>query len=58
MFQGPREEMESRSPELKKKRKQSFSGNGDDDENGAESLDWWTKYHASVETVVKVLVKK
>ena len=46
--------MERRSPETKKKRKASFSGNGEDEENGVESLDWWTKYHASVETAIKV----
>jgi len=31
-----------------------LNGNGDEDENGVESLDWWTKYHASVETTIKV----
>jgi len=48
------EKLERRSPETKKKRKTSFSGNGEEEENGVESLDWWTKYHASVETAIKV----
>ena len=46
--------MERRSPEPKKKRKKSLTGNGDEDDNDVESLDWWTKYHASVETAIKV----
>ena len=48
------DKVERRSPETKKKRKASLSGNGEEDENGVESLDWWTKYHASVETAIKV----
>ena len=55
MFQGPAEKVERRSPEPKKKRKKSLTGNGDEDDNDVESLDWWTKYHASVETTIKVL---
>jgi len=41
---------------VKKKRKKSLSaGNGvDEEENDPESLDWWTKYHASVETAIRV----
>jgi len=56
VYQGLPEKAERRSPEPKKKRKKSLSGNGEEEENGVESLDWWTKYHASVETTIKVLL--
>jgi len=46
--------MGRRSPEPKTKRKKSLNGNSEDEENAVESLDWWTKYHASVETAIKV----
>ena len=31
-------------------------GSGEDEEPDLECLDWWTKYHASVDSVIQVRV--
>jgi hypothetical protein len=48
-FQG--DAKEQKTEENKKKKKKSDS---DEDKEDQESLDWWSKYFASVETMIKV----
>jgi len=46
--------LDASSPEVRKKQKKTIAANGEEGENDLESLDWWTKYHASVETAIRV----
>ena len=48
-FQG--DAKEQKTEENKKKKKKSDS---EEDKEDQESLDWWSKYFASVETMIKV----
>lgn len=43
-----------KTAENRKKKKYKDSLNGDEDEPDLENMDWWSKYHASVETMIQV----
>ena len=38
----------------KKKKKGGDNGDAEGDDLDIENLDWWSKYHASVETMIRV----
>ena len=39
-----------------KVKRQSMAGsdNGEDEEMDTDNMDWWSKYHASMETMIRV----
>ena len=39
----------------RKKRKDSMSSVNDDDDVDLDGMDWWSKYHASVELLLSVI---
>ena len=42
----------------RKKRKDSMSSVNDDDDVDLDGMDWWSKYHASVELLLSVICSK
>ena len=42
----------------RKKRKDSMSSVNDDDDVDLDGMDWWSKYHASVELLLSVICRK
>ena len=40
--------------EKKKKKKDASGADGEDGDMDMENLDWWSKYFASVETMIRV----
>ena len=53
LSQGEKSKAE-KTAENKRKKKHRYGGGGEDEEPDLDTMDWWSKYHASVDTMIQV----